>query len=102
MSKIGGKPVSIKEGVKVSIENGVVKVEGSKGNLTFPVPKDIEVKIQENRIEIAQKGKCPESGEGESANWTVQRVGLSTRKRSFSNQIFPLREKYTRHLQNCV
>jgi len=57
MSKIGGKPVSIKEGVKVSIENGVVKVEGSKGNLTFPVPKDIEVKIQENRIEIAQKGK---------------------------------------------
>ncbi len=57
MSKIGGKPVSIKEGVKVTLENGVVKVEGSKGSLTFAVPKDIGVKIQEDRIEIAQKGK---------------------------------------------
>lgn len=57
MSKIGGKPVTIKEGVKILIENGVVKVEGPKGNLSFAVPKDIEVNLLDDRIEVSQKVK---------------------------------------------
>ncbi len=57
MSKIGRMPVVIKEGVKVSLQDGVVMVEGPRGSLSFSVPKEIEVKIQEDRIEVAQKGK---------------------------------------------
>lgn len=57
MSKIGGKPVTIKEGVKVAVSNGVVSVEGPKGSLSFAAPKDIDVKVIEDRIEVSQKGK---------------------------------------------
>ncbi|MEX2013208.1 MAG: 50S ribosomal protein L6 [Candidatus Levyibacteriota bacterium] len=57
MSKIGGKPVTIKEGVKVTIENGALNVEGAKGNLLFTVPKDIDVKVEEDAIVVSQKGK---------------------------------------------
>lgn len=58
MSKIGGKPVTIKEGVKITLVNGVVNVEGSKGSLSFNVPRDINVKVEEDKIVISQKGKA--------------------------------------------
>jgi len=57
MSKIGGKPVAIKEGVKITLTNGVVTVEGPKGNLFFTIPKDINVKVEENEIIVSQNGK---------------------------------------------
>lgn len=57
MSKIGGKPVTIKEGVKITLVNGVVNVEGSKGSLSFTVPRDINVKVEEDKIVVSQKGK---------------------------------------------
>lgn len=57
MSKIGGKFVVVKEGVKVVLENGVVKVEGPKGSLWFPVPKNIKVKIEGDRIEVSQENE---------------------------------------------
>lgn len=57
MSKIGGKPVTIKEGVKITLEQGMVKVEGTKGSLQFVVPKDIRVKIAGGAVVISQTGK---------------------------------------------
>lgn len=57
MSKIGAKPIEIKEGIKVSMENGKVIVEGQKGNLFFPLPKGIGVNILENKIEVTQNIK---------------------------------------------
>ncbi|MCL5438401.1 MAG: 50S ribosomal protein L6 [Patescibacteria group bacterium] len=44
MSKIGRMPIEIKEGVNITVENGRVKVSGSKGELSFVLPKQIEVK----------------------------------------------------------
>ncbi len=57
MSKIGIKPVIIKEGVKVVLTDGEVRVEGPKGNLMFSVPKGIEIKITDDRIDVSQSGK---------------------------------------------
>ncbi|MEX2007241.1 MAG: 50S ribosomal protein L6 [Candidatus Levyibacteriota bacterium] len=56
MSKIGGKPVIIKEGVKVTLDHGVVRVEGIKGSLQFTIPKDINVNVVENTVVISQSG----------------------------------------------
>ena len=47
MSRIGKQPISIPEGVKVSKDAGLVSVTGPKGNLSFEVHPDMEVK-QEN------------------------------------------------------
>ena len=47
MSRIGKQPISVPEGVKVSKDAGLVSVTGPKGNLSFEVHPDMEVK-QEN------------------------------------------------------
>lgn len=57
MSKIGVKPVQIKEGAKATLEGRVIKIEGPKGILTFPLPNDINVKIDETQIVVNQEGK---------------------------------------------
>lgn len=55
MSKIGKKPVEIKEGVTVNIENNKITANGSKGTLSFDIPKGIEVKTEDNKIIVSQK-----------------------------------------------
>jgi len=55
MSKIGKKPVEIKEGVTVSIENNRITAVGSKGTLFFDIPKGIDVKIVDNKVIVSQK-----------------------------------------------
>lgn len=57
MSKIGGKPIQIKEGTTVSIENGEIKVEGPKGNLSFRIPEGVNVKAEEGMVTASQKQK---------------------------------------------
>lgn len=54
MSKIAKKPVEIIEGTKVSLENGEVKVGGTKGNLSFKVPAGVSVKIDEGKVIVLQ------------------------------------------------
>ncbi len=55
MSKIGKKPITIKTGVKISLEGKGVKVEGPKGSLFFTIPEDIEIKVEGDQINISQK-----------------------------------------------
>ena len=38
MSRIGRKPVSIPQGVKVNLDGAVIRAEGPKGKLSQPVP----------------------------------------------------------------
>lgn len=57
MSKIGGKPVSIKEGVTAKVEGREIKVEGPKGSLSFEIPRGIEVKVEGRKIQASQKQK---------------------------------------------
>ena len=57
MSKIGKKPVDIKEGVTVSMEAAGIKVNGPKGTLTFKIPQGISVKISDERIEFSEKNQ---------------------------------------------
>ncbi len=45
MSRIGKKPVQIKDGVEVNISEDVVHVKGSKGSLSQTVSNDIKVTI---------------------------------------------------------
>jgi large subunit ribosomal protein L6 len=57
MSKIGAKSITIKEGVRVSLTDGKISVEGSKGNLFFSLPKGVGLNILEDKIEVTQKIK---------------------------------------------
>ncbi len=49
MSRIGKSPVSIPEGVTVSVKDGVVTVKGKLGELTQEF-SDIDIKVEENEV----------------------------------------------------
>lgn len=55
MSKIGRKPVEIKQGVTVSHEGGIVKVNGPKGLLSFALPQGVLVNVEDNKVIVSQK-----------------------------------------------
>lgn len=52
MSKIAKKPVTIKEGIKVNLNNNEIGIEGPKGSLTFKIPKGVSVKIAQDKINV--------------------------------------------------
>jgi large subunit ribosomal protein L6 len=54
MSKIAKIPVIIKENSQVSIANGLVSVTGPKGNLNFPIPSGVGVKIEDGKVLVSQ------------------------------------------------
>ena len=54
MSRIGKKPIAIPQGVKVSIEGNLVKVQGPKGALETRVPPGIKLAQQDGHL-LAQR-----------------------------------------------
>jgi large subunit ribosomal protein L6 len=57
MSRIGRKPVSIPQGVKVNIDGAVVRAEGPKGKLMQPVPVGLSAKLENNQLVISRSGE---------------------------------------------
>jgi len=55
MSKIGKIPVTIKEGVTVTFDNGKVNVTGPKGSNEFVIPQGIKITIENDRIIVSQE-----------------------------------------------
>lgn len=60
MSKLAKKPVSITEGVNVTFDQDIVKMNGPKGNLSFRIPKGVDVKSVEGKLYISLKDKTNE------------------------------------------
>ena len=50
MSRIGRKPIPVPQGVKVSIQGNLVRVEGPKGKLETQVPGGIKVEQQDGHL----------------------------------------------------
>ncbi|MFH1180782.1 MAG: 50S ribosomal protein L6 [bacterium] len=57
MSKIGKKPIEIPQGVTIAIDTPMVKITGPKGELSFKVPREIEVKLNEKQLLVLPIGK---------------------------------------------
>ena len=54
MSRIGRKPVSIPQGVKVQVEGNTVRAEGPKGRLAKPVPAGLSAKLEGDQVVISR------------------------------------------------
>ena len=52
MSRIGKKPVALPSGVTAKVEGQKVSVKGAKGELSFVVPDDVDVKFENNEIKV--------------------------------------------------
>jgi large subunit ribosomal protein L6 len=56
MSRIGKKPIVIPQGVKVHVENGLVRAEGPKGKLAQPVPHGLTAKVDNGHLVLSREG----------------------------------------------
>lgn len=54
MSKIGKMPISIKEGVNVTVSDNEVAVTGSKGSGTYKIPTGITVALVDGQLVVKQ------------------------------------------------
>lgn len=54
MSRVGKKPIEIPAGVTVTVNNGTVIVKGPKGELTRTFNPDMDIKIEDNIINISR------------------------------------------------
>ncbi|CCY71818.1 50S ribosomal protein L6 [Clostridium sp. CAG:921] len=50
MSRIGKSPIAIPEGVDVKVENHTVTVKGPKGTLTNEFLKDVDIKVEDDKV----------------------------------------------------
>ncbi|HPT68596.1 MAG TPA: 50S ribosomal protein L6 [Syntrophomonas sp.] len=52
MSRIGRKPITRPDNVKVTIEENIITVEGPKGVLTQQIPQDITIEITDGQLQV--------------------------------------------------
>jgi large subunit ribosomal protein L6 len=57
MSRIGKRPVTVPSGVTATVEGQTVKMKGPKGQLSFVVHDDVEVKFENGTIKVAPRVK---------------------------------------------
>jgi large subunit ribosomal protein L6 len=55
MSRIGKKPISLGNNVKVVVDSNIVKVEGPKGVLTYELPQGINVAVEGNQVIVTRE-----------------------------------------------
>lgn len=52
LSRTGKRPVALPKGVTVTLANGNMTVKGPKGELSRPVPPNVDVKIENNEVSV--------------------------------------------------
>ena len=55
MSRIGKLPIAIPQGVKVSVTEDMITVEGPKGKLEQDYQPEVEIKVVENEVIVSAK-----------------------------------------------
>lgn len=55
MSRIGERKLTIPAGIEVKVDNNIVTVKGSKGELTLNIDPLVEVKVEDGLVKTAQK-----------------------------------------------
>tara|TARA_B100001142_G_scaffold138897_1_gene140439 strand:- start:2602 stop:3150 length:549 start_codon:yes stop_codon:yes gene_type:complete len=53
MSRVAKNPITIPESTTVSIDNNIVKVKGSKGDLEFNMPSSVSLEINDATISVS-------------------------------------------------
>ncbi|MCK5580591.1 MAG: 50S ribosomal protein L6 [Candidatus Omnitrophica bacterium] len=54
MSRVGKVPVTVPKEVKVFIEKGIIRLEGSKGKLSFDIPHGIQIEHKDDQLIVTR------------------------------------------------
>lgn len=55
MSRIGKQPISVPDGVKVTVAGNLVSIKGPKGNLTQTLPAGITCQVDGQQLNVARR-----------------------------------------------
>ena len=61
MSRIGNKPITIPEGVQVTLDGQTITVKGPKGTLTHKIHNNMKVSIENNVLTVIRPDDEPEN-----------------------------------------
>lgn len=61
MSRVGKKPVPVPSGVTATVDGQTVKVKGSKGELFFVVPSQVNVAFKDGAVSVEPKDQTKEA-----------------------------------------
>lgn len=61
MSRIGRKPIPLIAGTNLSVDNGVVKVKGPKGELSTPTVPGVDVVVEEGNIIVSRQNEAKQT-----------------------------------------
>lgn len=96
MSRIGKQPISIPEGLQVSIKDNVIEVSGSKGKLIENLVPNVNVEIKD--LPAGKQGKevlvsvNNENNKEERSRWGLQRSLIN-------NMVLGLTDGFTKKLE---
>ncbi|GBR31456.1 50S ribosomal protein L6 [Gluconobacter kondonii] len=89
MSRVGKYPVEVPAGVQVSIADGIFKAKGKLGELTVPVSRHVEVKIEGSNVSVAPLGRRSRE------NWTM----WGTTRALIANTVKGVSDGFTKGLE---
>lgn len=58
MSRIGREPITVPDGVKVSLDDGIFVAEGPKGKVAQKVVKRVEVSLEDGVVKVTRRGNA--------------------------------------------
>ena len=73
MSRVGKKPVALPAGVTATVEGQSVSVKGAKGTLSFVVPDDCDVALNDNEVSVKPRSETKRA----QAMWGMSRAMIN-------------------------
>ena len=73
MSRIGKKPVAVPSGVTATIDQQLVRVKGQKGELSFLVPDEVSVALENGAVTVTPRDQSKTA----RAKWGLSRAQVA-------------------------
>ena len=69
MSRVGKKPVAVPSGVTATVDGQLIKVKGSKGELSFVVPENVSIAMEDSAVAVNPRDETKDA----RAKWGMSR-----------------------------
>jgi large subunit ribosomal protein L6 len=73
MSRVGKKPVTVPSGVTATVDGRTVKVKGTKGELSFLVPEEVTVAMENGAVQVNPR----DDSKTARAQWGMSRAQVA-------------------------
>jgi large subunit ribosomal protein L6 len=74
MSRVGKKPVAVPSGVTATVTGQTVKMKGGKGELSFLVPEEVSVAMEDGAVTVSPRGESKDA----RAKWGMSRAQVAS------------------------